>query len=62
MSGYSIAAGWRYKNYKLAYVYENHGERTKKDTGITTTIGSTDFTEDKFKTTVQLIELSKRGV
>ena len=59
MSGYSIAAGWRYKNYKLAYVYENHGERTKKDTGITTTIGSTDFTEDKFKTTVQLIELSK---
>ena len=32
MSGYSIAAGWRYKNYGLAYVYENHGERTKKDT------------------------------
>jgi hypothetical protein len=59
MSGYSIAAGWRYKNYGLAYVYENHGERTKKDTGITTSIGSTDFTEDKFKTTVQLIELSK---
>ena len=59
MSGYSIAAGWRYKNYGLAYVYENHGERNKKDTGITTSIGSTDFTEDKFKTTVQLIELSK---
>jgi hypothetical protein len=59
MSGYSIAAGWRYKNYGLAYVYENHGERTKKDTGITRSTGSTDFTEDKFKTTVQLIELSK---
>jgi ribosomal 50S subunit-recycling heat shock protein len=59
MSGYSIAAGWRYKNYGLAYVYENHGERTKKDTGITSSIGSTDFTEDKFKTTIQLIELSK---
>ena len=59
MSGYSIAAGWRYKNYGLAYVYENHGERTKKDTGITRSTGSTDFTEDKFKTTIQLIELSK---
>jgi ribosomal 50S subunit-recycling heat shock protein len=59
MSGYSIAAGWRYKNYGLAYVYENHGERTKKDTGITSSTGSTDFTEDKFKTTIQLIELSK---
>ena len=59
MSGYSIAAGWRYKNYGLAYVYENHGERTKKDTGKTRSTGSTDFTEDKFKTTIQLIELSK---
>ena len=59
MSGYSIAAGWRYKNYGLTYLYENHGERTMKDTGITRSTGSTDFTEDKFKTTVQLIELSK---
>ena len=59
MSGYSIATGWRYKNYGLAYVYENHGERTMKDTGITRSTGSTDFTEDKFKTTVLLIELSK---
>ena len=59
MSGYSIAAGWRYKNYGLTYLYERHGERTMKDTGITRSTGSTDFTEDKFKTTVQLIELSK---
>ena len=59
MSGYSIAAGWRYKNYGLTYLYENHGERTMKDTGITRSTGSTDFTENKFKTTVQLIELSK---
>ena len=59
MSGYSIAAGWRYKNYGLTYLYENHGERTKKDTGKTRSTGSTDFTEDKFKTTIQLIELSK---
>ena len=59
MSGYSIAAGWRYKNYGVTYLYERHGERTMKDTGITRSTGSTDFTEDKFKTTVQLIELSK---
>ena len=59
MSGYSIAAGWRYKNYGLTYLYESHGERTMKDTGITRSTGSTDFTEDKFKTAVQLIELSK---
>jgi hypothetical protein len=59
MSGYSIAAGWRYKNYGITYLYESHGERTMKDTGITRSTGSTDFTEDKFKTTVQLIELSK---
>lgn len=59
MSGYSIAAGWRYKNYGLTYLYENHGERTIKNTGITRSVGSINFTEDKFKTTVQLIELSK---